>query len=359
MNTKNYLFRLKRFFRKIVEIVGVEEITEHVAKVLHRDLDVQFCAFYARDHETEKFVLSSFEINDPTIFDGIVKPEVFDYIQKLHDRELNAFEYAFFTPFFEKVLKVSQIKTIVPIFFNEEFLGCIFLGAKNDRQTCCSLEEIKFLKKIEYYASISLVNVIRYERLKDSYWDSVRSLANAIESKDVYTCGHSERVVEYSLIVGKEMGLSKKKLELLKFGGILHDIGKIAIDDEIIKKRTKLTPTEQQVIRLHPVEGEKMISPISFLKEAKNIIRHHHEKWDGSGYPDGLFKEEIPLLARVVQVVDTFDAITSSRFYRGRQTMDYALEEIKKFAGTQFDPSIVYYFLRAFKKGVFHKYEVK
>jgi len=354
---ENYKFILGRFFKKIVIKLTVENITDEINNILYRELDIEFSAFYCFDKKSNKHILRSCKGKENLNGIDFVNNDIFEYIEKF--KKFNIEKYINFDFNLKNILQNDDIKTVVPIFLKDEFLGCIFLGAKKTGIDDYSYNEIKFLKKIVYYTAIALVDIIRYDVLKNSYWNSVRTLANAIEAKDMYTCGHSERVVEYSLILGKEMGLSEKKMDLLRFGGILHDIGKIAIDDEIIKKSTKLTNLEQQIIRSHPIEGEKMVTPITFLKDVKSIIRHHHERWDGTGYPDGLFKDEIPVLARIVQIVDTFDAITSSRSYRNRQSMEVAIEEIEKFSGTQFDPAIVYYFVRAYKKGLFEKFRTR
>ncbi|GAF67880.1 unnamed protein product, partial [marine sediment metagenome] len=184
-----------------------------------------------------------------------------------------------------------------------------------------------------------------------SYWGTIKALAHSIEAKDIYTCGHSERVVGYSVLIGKEMGLSSKEIEMLKFSSILHDIGKIAINDNILKKRSPLRQEEHQIIKKHPVKGEEIIAPLKFLEQIKPIIRHHHERWDGRGYPDGLVKTSIPLFSRIIQIADTFDAITSSRSYRLAKSIDDGISEIQRCAGSQFDPTIVYYFIRSYRKG--------
>lgn len=165
------------------------------------------------------------------------------------------------------------------------------------------------------------------------------------EINDLYTRGHSERVSAYSVLIGQKMGLSKKDETILKFGGYFHDIGKNNISENILLKETKLTDEEYSVMKTHTTIGVNMFSSNINFKEMLPIIEYHHEKYDGTGYPNKLKGEEIPLLARIIAVADSFDAMTSSRSYREAMSMEYAISEIKRCKGTQFDPQIVDEFL--------------
>jgi len=153
------------------------------------------------------------------------------------------------------------------------------------------------------------------------------------------------------MMIGREMGLKADKLELLEYTSDLHDIGKIGISEVIIGKKTKLTVDEYEIIKTHPLVGETIIEPVPFLQDARPVIRHHHERYDGFGYPDGLKGQEIPLLARIIHIADAYDAMTSDRPYRRALSHEDAIEEIKKHSGTQFDPKVVQSFLRIFENG--------
>jgi putative two-component system response regulator len=182
--------------------------------------------------------------------------------------------------------------------------------------------------------------------LKKSHLDSVKVLAGAIDAKDPYTRGHSDRVKRMSLRLALSLGLTGDKLEILEYGALLHDIGKIGIKDEILQKPETLTPEEYQLIQEHPLIGVKIVEGVEFFKDKIPMIRNHHEHFDGSGYPDGLIGEVIPLEARIVAVSDAFDAITNMRPHRPRMTLGNALSELEEGKGKQFDPGIVEIFLK-------------
>jgi hypothetical protein len=176
---------------------------------------------------------------------------------------------------------------------------------------------------------------------------TIKALAAAIDAKDPYTRGHSQRVVQYSLMCGRSLSLSPRELEIIEYSGILHDIGKIGIPDAILSKPGLLTDEERFEIRKHPVISTNIIHDIPFLKPVIEIVRHHHEKYDGSGYPDGLVGESIPKGARVLAVADAFDAMMSDRPYRAHMTQNHAIIELRKYTGKQFCPIAVDAFLFA------------
>jgi putative nucleotidyltransferase with HDIG domain len=181
----------------------------------------------------------------------------------------------------------------------------------------------------------------------NSYFETVRALANAIDEKDSYTGGHCERVMDYSRMIAEELGVSEKELDDLKFGSVLHDIGKIGISEYILNKDTKLTPEEFEEIKKHPEKGGHILRDLNFLHNCRRIINEHHERMDGKGYPKGLVGDEIYFLAKIVCVADSYDAMTSSRPYRkSALTREQAKEELIKNKGTQFDERVVDAFLK-------------
>ncbi len=192
---------------------------------------------------------------------------------------------------------------------------------------------------------------------KELFMSSIRMLAAAIDAKDPYTRGHSERVKDYSLVIGRALGFSAAELERLEIGALLHDVGKIGIDDRILRKPTNLTPDEFEVMKTHPDKGAAILSQIEQLRDIIPGMRAHHENFDGSGYPKGLKGEDIPLLGRVMTVADTFDAMTTDRPYQKAFTLDFALNRIRTLAGVKYDPKIVDAFGRACEEGkvVLHK----
>lgn len=180
-----------------------------------------------------------------------------------------------------------------------------------------------------------------YESLEQGYLDTIVALANAIDSKDAYTRGHSQRVSDVSIAIGAELGLTGSELKWLKFGGILHDVGKIGIVESILCKQSRLTDDEMVIMREHPQIGDTMVDGISFLEPVRAAIRSHHERWDGSGYPDGLKGQDIPLAARIVNCADTFDACTSTRPYQSAMTVEQALLVMERLRGSQLDPEVL------------------
>ena len=182
--------------------------------------------------------------------------------------------------------------------------------------------------------------------LEDAYRSTLRALTAALETRDLETHGHSERVVSYSLRLGKEYGLDTKRMKSLEFGSLLHDIGKIGVPDLILRKPAKLTEEEWVLMKEHPLHGQQILRGIEFLEGAARVVAQHHEKWDGSGYPLGLRAEEIDLCARIFSVADAFDAITSDRVYRKGKPYQDAAAELDQWAGKQFDPEVVAAFHR-------------
>ena len=210
-------------------------------------------------------------------------------------------------------------------------------------------EDRRLLETLSHQVAIAIENAKLYGDIKKSFYDTVEALAEAIEKKDRYTGGHTKRVVYYSMCIAKYMDLTAEQLERIKLGAILHDIGKIGIEDKILKKEAPLTPEEWKVMQEHPAIGHDILDGVESLKDVIGAMKYHHERWDGKGYPLGLKGEEIPMVARVVSVADTYDAMVSTRPYRKGLDPKIAYDEIVKHRGTQFDPVVVDAFLRAFQ----------
>ena len=186
--------------------------------------------------------------------------------------------------------------------------------------------------------------------LEDAYRTTLKALTAALEARDSETHGHSERVVTYSLRLGREYGLGQEEMKALEFGSLLHDIGKIGVPDAILRKPAKLTDEEWVRMKEHPLHGQQILRGIDFLKRASRVVAQHHEKWDGSGYPLGLAAEDIDICARIFAVADAYDAITSDRVYRRGKPYEAAAEELELWAGRQFDAEIVAAFHRVPKE---------
>jgi putative nucleotidyltransferase with HDIG domain len=187
----------------------------------------------------------------------------------------------------------------------------------------------------------------RIVELREMFTQTISSLAAAVDKRDPYTADHSRRVSEIALGIGLEMRLSAAQMEALEWGGLLHDVGKIGVRDDVLLKQDKLTREERIKMNAHPVLGAEIIAPVTRLAPELPIIRHHHEWYNGSGYPDRLMGEEIPLLARILHVADAFEAMTAPRPYRPTPlSNEQAIAELRKFAGVQFDPGVVDAFVR-------------
>jgi HD-GYP domain-containing protein (c-di-GMP phosphodiesterase class II) len=225
----------------------------------------------------------------------------------------------------------------LPLRVGDRTIGVFELAAKKDFGD----EERRILETLAAQASIAIENARLFEEAQRTYYDTLRSLAGALEARDAYTRGHSESVAQLSMRVAERLGLPEEERKEIYFAALLHDIGKIGVRDEVLLKPGRLTVEEMEIIRGHPIFGDAILGPLKFLGRVTGMVKHHHERWDGSGYPDRLQGEDIPLASRIVAVADTFDALTSDRPYRHRKSVTEALAVIREEAGRQFDPRVV------------------
>ncbi|HOJ09555.1 MAG TPA: DUF3369 domain-containing protein [Clostridiales bacterium] len=257
----------------------------------------------------------------------------------------------------QKVVKLEH-GAILPL-INEfsEAIGVIYADSDD-------IEE--GIKLLEIYASQaassinnaflhSLVNMkneelnMTYEQLRIRYMDTIEALRQAVDAKDIYTRGHSDRVSYYAVRIGKALKLAEEELELLRISGIFHDIGKISTADDILLKNDKLNEREYKEIKKHPLKGARILAAVSMFKEIVPIVKYHHERIDGYGYPEGIKGNEIPFLSRIISIADAFDAMMSDRLYRSRLELDEAVKQLILGAGTQFDKKVVDVFTRELK----------
>lgn len=249
-------------------------------------------------------------------------------------------------------LGIARTLCLVPLRVGERELGLLLLGEmRRAEREPFTRDKLRLARSIGDQAASALRRVELFAELESAYLQAVLALATAIDAKDQYTAEHAQRLAEMALAVGRELGLSARELEDLRYGAILHDIGKIGVPDTILQKPAPLDSDEWQQIRRHPEIGAQILAPIPRLAAATRIVRHHHERFDGSGYPDGLRGEEIPLGARILTVVDAFTAMLDPRVYKAARTIEEAVAELQKHSGTQFDPQIVEIFLRLLARG--------
>ena len=204
---------------------------------------------------------------------------------------------------------------------------------------------IKAISQMHLIKQINDELKITYGKLEIAYIESIETLKNTVEAKDVYTKGHSDRVSAFAVLLGKKLGLPESDIESLRVGGLFHDVGKIGVPDSILLKNSRLTPDEYSEIKNHPSIGAHILSSASIFQDVIPIVKHHHERYDGNGYPSKLKGEDIPYLARLTAVVDSFDAMTSKRAYRDSLDMSIVKDALRNNMGTQFDPELTKSFL--------------
>ncbi len=249
--------------------------------------------------------------------------------------------------FFKDVPKQTFIG--IPVKTDKDFLGLIFLFGKKKIEY--SVETVDFISNISNIISVAIYNVQTLNYIEKEHFETISSISEAIEARDTYTRTHGDRLIGYGVAVAKELGLNGDETKNIRYATAMHDVGKIGIKDSILNKPGKLTDEEYEEIKKHPEIGYNMLKKIKFLSHIANDVLHHQERYDGKGYPAGISGEDIPIAARIIAVVDTFDAMTTNRPYRKALPVDTALEEIKKNSGTQFDPKVVEAFLKAVKSG--------
>ncbi|MCE5270701.1 HD domain-containing protein [bacterium] len=242
----------------------------------------------------------------------------------------------------------------VPLTQDNQVLG--FLAGFNKREGGFSSTDRFLIRALAGTAITAIMNSSLVRSIKGLFQHSVKSLANAIEARDIYTAGHTDRVSAYVQELAHQLGWDSQALEQAYIGTLLHDIGKIGIPDSILSKPDRLTDEEFDKMRQHVLIGVRIIKDIPQLEPASDFIRHHHERYDGRGYPDKLTGEDIPLAGRLVAVADSFDAMTSDRPYRKGMNLEQAIQELKRNSGTQFDPRVVELFLYLLESGALDKH---
>ncbi|GJQ57531.1 MAG: HD domain-containing protein [Candidatus Scalindua sp. AMX11] len=206
-------------------------------------------------------------------------------------------------------------------------------------------EELRLLSSFTHQIAIAIENHQLNNSIHSIFIDYIKSISAALDARDAYTHGHSKRVATYSVGIGRELGLTPGELEFIELSSTIHDIGKIGISSDILNKPGRLSDEEFKIIQSHPHKGSKILEPMSRLSVLMPGVRNHHERYDGKGYPDGLMGDDIHLIARIISIADTYDAMTSDRVYRKGLSKEIACQEIEKCAGTQFDPNLTTMFL--------------
>lgn len=331
----------------VVELTRVEQGCLMLFNEKSRKLSVKTCKGLKQEQIKKKTAIKAkkdvvkwiVEQREPILLSELVEPGIKEFFRTISEK-------------IEPGICLS-----VPLVVKDKLIGLINLGQKESKKPFYK-KDLQMLSAISGHVAIAVENAELYQGLLKSYLCAVSALAEAIETKDPYTRGHSERVSMYATAIARAMNLSDFEVEGIRVAGILHDIGKIGLQEGILLKFGPLTEAEFNVIKEHPVVSARIIDRAEFPWDIKPLARHHHERYNGSGYPDGLKGEDIPLGARILAVADTYEALMSDRPYRRGFPKGKTLEIIKEAAGTQLDPEIVKVFLNLAEKEEFSKNKV-
>ncbi|MBA7468127.1 hypothetical protein ES707_03368 [subsurface metagenome] len=242
----------------------------------------------------------------------------------------------------------------VPLKVKNRVIGVLNVNNKESKQKFDE-KDLRLINILADQSARTIENAELYKHMQETYLGTIQTLARAIDAKDPHTRGHSDRVTRYAVKIAKEMNLSESAVRNIEYSALIHDIGKIGIQEAILTKKGKLTGTEYEIVKMHPLIGESIITPVKFLNGIAPLILYHHEHFDGKGYLEGLRGEAIPLGARIISVADAFDAMTSDRPYRKALTKEEARKELEKESGKRFDPQVIKAFLRLRDKGELEK----
>jgi putative nucleotidyltransferase with HDIG domain len=333
--------RLPQLLAKIIEMTQ-NSLQASAASILMFDDDQKELFFEIASGPVEK-VLKHVKVNIQNSIAGQVahtgKPLIVNDVSRSRNFLKNIDEISGF---------VTKSIICVPLETHHKIIGVLEVLNKLDGSDFDEYD-LRVLVPIATTAAMAIENTKLHQTIVDAYKNTIVTLAGVIDAKDPYTRGHSERVMEYALLAGSSLSLSPEEMETLEYASILHDIGKIVVDGQILNKPDNLTPSEWNIIHEHPAIGANLLKKIPFLEKAGRVVLHHHERFDGTGYPDGLKGEEIPLGARLIAVADAFDTMTSNRSYRSALDVDYAINELKSATGTQFCPVAVKAFVSSFQ----------
>ncbi|MCD6229151.1 MAG: HD domain-containing protein [Candidatus Omnitrophica bacterium] len=382
----SYRKELEKAARQMILIHRTETLIKLIIRTIIKNLRVSHAGIFLFDKNKESYILTiSKGKQGIKIPSGLVKISKDSPLVKyfLYNKHYNQWSDDFLLlkrikrflrrkkmdeklkEFFQRLLYqlfIYKVEVALPIFFREELLGIFILGRKLNGKSFPA-EELAFLSILSSDVAMAIRNASLFEDLRIQleknqalFIQTITALAQAIEAKDKYTKGHTERVVTFSLKIAQELKKIKKIKNWekfknnLKIAALLHDIGKIGVPEKILNKKRPLTNKDWALIRIHPLIGEEILSPIKDLKEIILAVKHHHERYDGKGYPSQLEGKKIPLMAAIISVADAYDAMTTERPYRKALTRSETKEEISKNSGTQFHPLVVKAFLNAFNK---------
>lgn len=338
------LMAIRELGKAIRNVMGVDELAKIIVKIVTKKLKADTGSIMLIDRKKNLLTIVASA--------GIAKKKKERYGLKIgeglagwcvqHKVPVQCFDMEK-DPRFKRTSSRSYLKREymgVPLLSKNSAIGVFNIEKPHDEHPYTD-EDIDLLCTFIDETVASFENALLFENIQQAYYDTIRALVIAMESKDPYMYGHGERVGKYAVKIAKILGLPKEEIKLINFFSILHDIGKIGVPQEVLAKPTKLTTHEWELIRKHPTIGESIIEPIEFLQPVRTLLRHHHEWYNGRGYPDKLKGEDIAIAARILSVADAYDAMQSDRPYRKALPREKAIQEIKRASGTQFDPKVV------------------
>lgn len=328
---------LYRIGRSMKEFVSSEGFVRHLCDQIHETMPYRWVAarFLRNVHISQRLTGKTFIFGDAEVLETSEQDHLAE-IMAIADKP----EVAVLT------LQPAGVDVLYrPIERDSEIVGVLVVGEKVGTDTSVSSVDMKLLDGATRLAEVSIVNTALYEEQQKLFLGTLEALISSIDAKDPYTCGHSQRVSELSVALARVLGYEGDELENIRISGLVHDIGKIGVPERVLLKSTRLTDEEFGLIKLHPEIGHRILRDISMIHDALPGVLHHHERWDGRGYPGKLEGEDIPRIARIIGVADAFDAMSSSRTYRAAMERQKVLNEIREGAGTQFDPEIAKAFL--------------
>jgi len=337
----------------ISSTLDLDQILETVAHQITTSLVATFCRITLLDETGESLIIrAASPIRDKTSENGLGRRYPLD-IAPWHRKVIETAEPVILRQDMpewalaeeeRKMALTEEVKSaaLIPLIVGGRVLGVISLGEERSwERSPFTPDKVELCQSIAAQAAVAIENARLYEELQQSFLQTIAALAAAVDAKDPYTGGHSQRTTELAAAIAQELGLGSEEIELIRYACLLHDVGKIGINEQILGKPGPLDEEEWKIIRRHPVVGADIVERAAALQKLVPIILHHHEHYNGQGYPHGLRGEEIPLKARILAVADAFEAMTSDRAYRPAMTVEQALATLREGADKQWDGRIV------------------
>ena len=337
LSTRSYIYD------KIELTKNNDEIFQEMVDLALKVVGGEACSILLYDKDHQEFDAVVVKGVSQTFFKSVIMPSFYSILKDTVRRK---------EPLLRNIIKNTAYSSVIcsPLKIRDQVFGIIALSGKSNEHVYTE-RDLYYIQSIANRASLNIENRILYESLYTNLLSTFQSLVASIQARDYYTEEHSVRVTDIVIRTADAMGCSPSEIESLKIAATLHDIGKISVPDDILLKPGRLTTYEFDVIKKHPVIGENILKPLPILDTERLIIRHHHERWDGTGYPDGLEGSNIPFFSRMLAVADAFDAMTNNRPYRKAMDIDAAVAELKRNVNRQFDEEIVNYFISTLHRG--------